>query len=85
MGTNVILEKKTTEPIVTPFWARLAQWAPKTCIKCGAHWRHLANTIDPSVRDGDAALLICSSVPFNLLSKNVKVAHARLPSVRFRS
>ena len=26
------------------------------CVRCGAHWRHLANTVERSVHSGDASL-----------------------------
>jgi len=29
----------------------------EACVKWGAHWRHMANTTEPSVCDGDAAFL----------------------------
>ena len=31
----------------------------KACIKWGSHWLNLANTIEPSVCGGDAALTTC--------------------------
>jgi len=41
----------------------------KACIRWGAHWRHLANTIEPSLRGGNAAccqiiLTTCYSLRF---------------------
>jgi len=33
-----------------------SDWLKKTCIRWGAHWRYLANTIKPSVCGSDAAL-----------------------------
>ena len=51
----VVSLAKTAEPIEMPFgtWTRVVQ---KACTRGGAHWRHLANTFEPSVCDGDAAL-----------------------------
>jgi len=58
---------KTTEPIDLPFelWTRVGRWkhefnricqvAPM-CPHGRALWRHTANTIQPSVCGGDAAL-----------------------------
>jgi len=45
---------KTAEPIEVPFgiWTRVG---PSGHVLCGAaHWRHLANAIEPSVCGGDA-------------------------------
>jgi len=42
MGTNVILEKKTTEPIVTPFgpdWRNGPQKHALNVVHIGATWR----------------------------------------------
>jgi len=57
---------KTAEPIQMPFgmWTGVgpenhvlaeSRWRLRY-IRCGAHWCHLANTIEPIVCDGDAAL-----------------------------
>ena len=55
---------KTAEHIDLPFglwtgWAEgstsSVEWVPM-CLHVRAHWRHLANTIEPSVCGGDAAL-----------------------------
>ena len=47
---------KTTEPIEVLF----GMWTPvgpeNHVLNGGAHWRHLANTTEPSVCGGDAAL-----------------------------
>jgi len=40
---------KTAEPIEMPF----GMWKLQTCIRWGVHWRHLANTIEPSMLGGD--------------------------------
>jgi len=46
---------KTAEPIEMPF----GMWTPggprKHALDGGAHWRHLANMIEPSLSGGDAA------------------------------
>jgi len=43
------------EPIEMPFgiWTRVGP--RKRLLGMGAHWRHLANTIEPSMCGGDAA------------------------------
>jgi len=43
------------EPIEMPFriWTRVGP--RKNVLGMGAHWRHLANTIEPSMCGGDAA------------------------------
>jgi len=33
--------------------------AKKACIKWGSHWLNLANTIEPTMCSGDAALTTC--------------------------
>ena len=50
---------KTAEPIEMPFglWIRVGR--RKNVLHRDAHCRNLANTIKPSVCDGDAALPIC--------------------------
>jgi len=58
---------KTAKPIDLPFalWTRVGRTKHKfnrirqvapMCRHGRAHWRHLANTIEPSVCGGDAAL-----------------------------
>ena len=44
---------KTAEPIEMPFgiWTRVG---PTKHVLMGAHWRNLANTIEPSMHSGDA-------------------------------
>jgi len=37
-------------------WDVNSGWPKETCIGWGAHWRHLANIIESSMRDGDASL-----------------------------
>jgi len=46
---------QTAERIEMPFglWTRMGPW--KRVLVCGAHWRHLVNTIEPPMCDGDAA------------------------------
>ena len=36
-------------------WNVDSGWSKEACIRWGAHWRHLANTIEPSMCRGDAA------------------------------
>jgi len=51
---------KTAEPVEMSFviCTRMGQRNhQKACIKWGAHWRHMANTIEPSMCDGNAAFL----------------------------
>jgi len=38
-------------------WGMNSGGPMKVCIRWGAHWRHLANTIEPSMCDGDSAFL----------------------------
>jgi len=52
---------------MTTFDARDAVWdvdsggSKEPCIRWGANWRNLANTTEPSMRGGDAALPFCHS------------------------
>jgi len=41
---------KTAEPIKMPFGKERLAWAKQPSIGLGSHWRHLANTVDRSVR-----------------------------------
>jgi len=49
---------KAAEPIEIPFGGRDSCGNKKRCLKLGLHWRLLANTIERSVRNGNAALLV---------------------------
>ena len=55
LSLTVVSHAKTAEPIQMPFglWTLVAEGS--MCYM-GAHWRHLANTTEPSVCGGDAAL-----------------------------
>jgi len=46
---------KTAEPFEMPFglWTRMGL-TKEGCIMWGAYWRHLANTVEPSICCGDA-------------------------------
>ena len=50
---------KMAEPIKMPFgiWTRVSPAQGSICISWDAHWRNLANTIEPSMCSGDAAFL----------------------------
>jgi len=50
---------KMAGPIAIPFglWSVESNGLKEAFSRWGAHWRHLANTIEPSVLGGDAALL----------------------------
>jgi len=69
---------KTAEPIKIPFglWSWTAVWDANSCgLKearvGGAHWLNLANTIEPSVCGGDAALCqITLTSCYRLCTKN---------------
>jgi len=62
-GHSAVICVKTAEPIETPFglWTRVSRRKHKfnrirqVAPMC-PHWRHLANTIEPSISGGDAAL-----------------------------
>jgi len=67
LSVTLVSPAKTAEPIEMPFglWTRVDQWKHKfirihqvapVCPQWRAHWRHLANTIEPSVCDSHAAL-----------------------------
>ena len=45
------------EPMGMPFWVVNLSGPKVACIRRGAHWRHLANTTEPSVCGGDAVIL----------------------------
>ena len=47
---------KAAGPIEMPF-GMLTRVGPRNCVRWGAHWHHLANTIEPSMCGGDAAFL----------------------------
>jgi len=49
--------KKTAEPIEIPFGIWTWVGPRKLVLDIGAHWRHMANTIEPSMCGGDAAFL----------------------------
>jgi len=54
-SVTVVSPAKTPEPIAMPF---VDSNGPKeACVTWGAHWRHLANTTEPSMCGGDAAFL----------------------------
>ena len=52
----IVSPAKMAEPIEMPFrlWTWVGPW--KHVLDGGAHWRNLANTIEPSMCGGDAAL-----------------------------
>jgi len=52
---SAVTRAKMAEPVEMPFgmWTRLG---PRNHVFDGAHWRHLANTVEPSVFGSDAAL-----------------------------
>jgi len=54
---TVSCSAKTAEPIDMPFemWTQVGP--RKHVLDGGAHWRHLANTTEPSMCGGDAAFL----------------------------
>jgi len=54
MSVTIVSPAKTAEPIEMPFglWTRMGQKEAR--IRWGAHWRHLANTIESSTCGGDA-------------------------------
>jgi len=47
---------KTAEPIEMSFGLWTRGWAKDACIRSGALWREKANTTEPSMCGGDAAL-----------------------------
>ena len=51
---------KMAEAIETPLglWIRVGVWPKEACVTWGAHWRHLANTIEPSMCGGDVAFFV---------------------------
>ena len=55
LSVTVMSPPKTAEPIEMPFglWTRVGR---RKYVLHGAHWRHLANTIEPSLCGGDAVL-----------------------------
>ena len=63
---------KTAEPIEMRLGCEL-WWAEGSMCYMGAHWRHLANTTEPSVLGGDAAL--CQIT----LTNNYTVSQKRIP------
>jgi len=38
-------------------WVVHSDWPKEPCVRWGAHWRNLANTIEPSMCGGDAAIV----------------------------
>ena len=58
-SVTIVSPAKSAEPVDTPFrlWTRVGQW--KHILYEVAQWRHLANTIEPSICGGcdDAAFL----------------------------
>jgi len=65
---TIVSHARTAEPIEMPFgtWTRLG--SRKHVLDGDVHWRHLANTIEPSMCGGDAAfcqvtLTTCLSGP----------------------
>ena len=46
---------KMAEPIEMLFWIWTIQWAQGRCIRWGADWHNLANTVELSMCGGDAA------------------------------
>ena len=55
-SVTIVSPAKTAEAIEMPFglWTRVGPG--KHVLDGGAHWLHLANTIEPSVYGGDAAV-----------------------------
>jgi len=47
---------KTAEPTKMPLGTWTRGWAQESIIRGGAHWHNLANTTEPFMCDGDAAL-----------------------------
>ena len=56
-SVTIVSPGKTAEPIEMPFGMWTAGCLKEARIRWGAHWRHLATTIEPSVCGGDAAFL----------------------------
>ena len=57
LSVTIMSPAKTAEPIETPFglWTRVG--ARNHVLDLSAHWRHLANVIEPTMCGGDAAFL----------------------------
>ena len=67
-------------------WVVDSGGSKKACIRWGAHWRHLANTIEPSMCGGDAVycqitLTTCCNI-FSLTFTGQAVAHLLMPRIR---
>jgi len=64
LSVTIVSPAKTAEPIEMPFavWTRVGPMKPVLYV-C-AHWRHLANTVEPSVYGGDAALCQMTSTTY---------------------
>ena len=73
---------KTDEPIEMPFEGKTHAGEKDHVLDVGAHWSHLAHTIERSVRGGDAALcqltLTIVIILFLLSTHTVKVNKTRL-------
>ena len=53
VSLSVLSLAKVAEPMSFGLWTWVG---PRKHVRDGVHWRHLANTIEPSVCDCDAAL-----------------------------
>jgi len=69
---------KTAAPIEMLFgsFTWLGTGHKEACIRWGAHWRHLAYTIEPSMRGGvEACCQIALTTCCNLLSMQIQLTH----------
>jgi len=55
LSVTILSPAKTAEPIEISFGMWTRAWVQESIIRLGAHWHHLANTVEPSMRSGDAA------------------------------
>jgi len=63
--------------IIRSVWDMDAGWPKEACIWCGAHWRHLANTTEPS----SAVTIFSNDIKIATLDQNrKKIESSILPS-----
>jgi len=60
------------EPIEIPFGLRTRVGPRKYVLRTGAHWRHMVNTTEPSMCDGDAACCQITLITYFALDSGAK-------------